>query len=161
MELDEAIKHCRDKAEELNKDADYLDAPYGMDTSARTECLECAKEHEQLADWLEELKVRREQDQTKWIPCDDRLPEDDRMVLVSICGSDIIMINEGESLEDALERNWKTHRRVSTGYYVRDEDDEGWYNDGFPMIVRPVAWMPIPVYEPYNPDKEVDNETNN
>lgn len=59
MELDEAIKHCRDKAEELKKDADYYDVPYGMDTSARTDCLECAKEHEQLAEWLEELKAFR------------------------------------------------------------------------------------------------------
>ena len=56
MTLDEAIKHCKDKAEELRKDADYLDAPYGMDTSARTDCLECANEHEQLAEWLEDYK---------------------------------------------------------------------------------------------------------
>lgn len=59
MTLDEAIKHCKEKAEELRKDADYLDAPYGMDTSARTDCLECANEHEQLAEWLEELKEWR------------------------------------------------------------------------------------------------------
>ena len=56
MTLDEAIKHCNEKSEELRKDADYLDAPYGMDTSARTDCLECANEHEQLAEWLEDYK---------------------------------------------------------------------------------------------------------
>lgn len=58
--IDEAIKHCHEKAEENKKEADYLDAPYGMDTSARTDCLECAKDHEQLASWLEELKALRE-----------------------------------------------------------------------------------------------------
>ena len=56
MTLDEAIKHYEEKAEELRKDADYLDAPYGKGTSARTDCLECAKEHEQLAEWLKELR---------------------------------------------------------------------------------------------------------
>lgn len=62
MTLDEAIKRCEEKAKELKKDADYLDAPYGMDTSARTECLECAEEHEQLAEWLKELKARRDEE---------------------------------------------------------------------------------------------------
>ena len=62
FDIDEAIQHFKEKAEELRKDADYLDAPYGMDTSARTDCLECAKEHEQLAEWLTELKARREAD---------------------------------------------------------------------------------------------------
>ena len=65
MTLDEAIKHCEEKAEEKKKEADYLDAPYGMDTSERTSCLECANDHLQLAQWLKELKARREADMTK------------------------------------------------------------------------------------------------
>lgn len=43
MTLDEAIQHCYQRAEEN-----------------RIECEECAKEHEQLAGWLEELKQYRE-----------------------------------------------------------------------------------------------------
>ena len=39
MELDEAIRHCLERA---NQD-----------------CSECANEHRQLADWLMELKCRR------------------------------------------------------------------------------------------------------
>lgn len=54
--IDEAIKHCLEKAEEKKKEADYLDAPYGMDASKRTSCLECANDHLQLAQWLTELK---------------------------------------------------------------------------------------------------------
>lgn len=54
MTLDEAIKHARDKAEENRKGATYnfptLSDYYDM-------CLKCAEEHEQLADWLEELKM--------------------------------------------------------------------------------------------------------
>lgn len=63
MELDEAIKHCRDKAEELRTEAEQLRdigevisnprQPYNEPVK---NCLECAKEHEQLAEWLEELK---------------------------------------------------------------------------------------------------------
>lgn len=41
MTLDEAIAHAR----EVSKSFDY-----------KTHCKECAKEHKQLAEWLEELK---------------------------------------------------------------------------------------------------------
>jgi hypothetical protein len=42
MTLDEAIKHCEEVAEKL------------------CICDECAEEHRQLAEWLEELKTYRE-----------------------------------------------------------------------------------------------------
>lgn len=41
MTLDEAIEHCNNKVKELG-------------------CTECGKEHKQLAEWLEELKLSRE-----------------------------------------------------------------------------------------------------
>ena len=45
MTLDEAIKHAREVAEQ------------------RTDlCDECRMEHAQLAEWLEELKIRRAKD---------------------------------------------------------------------------------------------------
>lgn len=54
MTLDDAIKHCYERAEELRE---------------KDECLECAHEHEELAGWLEELKERRANDRPhgKWI----------------------------------------------------------------------------------------------
>ncbi len=58
LTLDEAIKHCEEKAKELKKDyerAVALNIP-------SEGCLECANEHEQLAGWLTELKQRREED---------------------------------------------------------------------------------------------------
>lgn len=54
MTLDEAIKHCRDKAEELKDEAESYD-----EAKDGRVCLECAKEHEQLAEWLEELQEYR------------------------------------------------------------------------------------------------------
>ena len=44
MEIDEAIKHCEEVAEEKQKS-----------------CVECARDHLQLAEWLKELKRLRKQ----------------------------------------------------------------------------------------------------
>ena len=55
MTLDEAIEHAREVAEENRYEAlNAFFPPYA------DECESCAIEHEQLADWLEELKNRRE-----------------------------------------------------------------------------------------------------
>lgn len=55
MTLDEAIAHAREVAEEQRKACDLAwvwDNPYNIK--------KCAEEHEQLAEWLEELKKYRE-----------------------------------------------------------------------------------------------------
>lgn len=49
MTLDEAIKHCKEEAEK------YME--YGIET----ECYQCGKEHEQLAEWLTELADLKEE----------------------------------------------------------------------------------------------------
>ena len=53
MTLDEAIKHCEKKAQELNEMAIKWKVK-------DVKCLECAAEHEQLAEWLKELRDYRE-----------------------------------------------------------------------------------------------------
>ena len=55
MTLDEAIEHCKEVAEEKENEGKLLCESKG----ASTECLNCAKEHRQLAKWLEELKEKR------------------------------------------------------------------------------------------------------
>lgn len=67
MTIDEAIKHCKEKAEELRLEAEQVrdigevvsnpNQPYNE--SVR-DCLECANEHEQLAEWLTQLKEIKE-----------------------------------------------------------------------------------------------------
>lgn len=53
MTLDEAIVHAKETAKKLRSMTSVTDGkPYN-------ECLECAKDHEQLASWLEELKALR------------------------------------------------------------------------------------------------------
>ena len=54
MELDEAIKHCEDKAKELRKEK-HIMAVIGRERDW-ADCLQCAEEHEQLAEWLTDYK---------------------------------------------------------------------------------------------------------
>lgn len=58
LTLDEAIKHCHEKARELRG----LPFKEEMEIEDIADCEECAEEHEQLAGWLTELKERREAD---------------------------------------------------------------------------------------------------
>lgn len=66
MTLDEAITHAREVAEKQRKDNDNCEykAEYGckgcVDYYSKP-CIECAEEHEQLAEWLEELKSSRQE----------------------------------------------------------------------------------------------------
>lgn len=76
----------------------------------------------------------------RWIPCSERLPEKHQMVITTIIGTDVIRMIPGETFEDALARV-RNHVRVSVGYI---EDDEWYGADGFPQIVQPIAWMPMP-----------------
>ena len=58
MTLDETIKHYEEVAEKKEYIAETLE---GYDEYTREECLECANEHRQLAEWLRELQeLRRE-----------------------------------------------------------------------------------------------------
>lgn len=50
MTLDEAIRHCLEQARKLQDKADRV----GDDESRQ--CMECAADHIQLAEWLRELK---------------------------------------------------------------------------------------------------------
>lgn len=83
----------------------------------------------------------------QWIPCKERLPEQDCAVLVCCYGSDLILTREGETLTEAVKRKRREIVRVTVGFLCSD----GWYGaDLFPMMVFPTYWMPLP--EP--PEKE-------
>lgn len=56
MTLEEAIKHCEEVAEENERQAEAL---ADFDGAVELQCLECASEHRQLAEWLKELKAYR------------------------------------------------------------------------------------------------------
>lgn len=58
MNLEEAIKHAKDIA--TNKYNEGFLCHANPDDEELDRCIKCAREHEQLAEWLEELKELRE-----------------------------------------------------------------------------------------------------
>ena len=57
MTLDEAIAHAREEAEDKRADADWKFRHGRLNAD---DCISCAEEHEQLAEWLEELKFLKQ-----------------------------------------------------------------------------------------------------
>lgn len=99
----------------------YLDnAEYERTHGNLQGCLE----FKQLADWLKELKQLREQ--TRWIPCSERLPEIHQDVILSLRNLDI-----------------EIGFRSETEPYFYCHGADGCYIE--PQNV--LAWMPLP--EPY------------
>lgn len=58
--LKKAITHAKEKATELKREAESIYIKELGHIKEVKDCLECAKEHEQLAEWLTELEERRE-----------------------------------------------------------------------------------------------------
>lgn len=79
MTLDGAIKHCKEEAEK------YME--YGIET----ECYQCGKEHEQLAEWLTELADLKDE--------------------IEYCSNDI-----HESIERSSEQSRKCSKAIDTSY---------------------------------------------
>ena len=59
LTLEEAIVHAKEVAEKNYRGADFESIDY-IDDDIKANCVKCAEEHEQLAEWLEELKSYKE-----------------------------------------------------------------------------------------------------
>ena len=105
--LGDAISHAREVAEKLTEKAKLMreGSKNGLFYPKDFEdCETCASEHEQLADWLEELAERREAD--KWISVKERLPEEETDVLVCNEKGDMIVCRGSRSTEIEGEFIW-------------------------------------------------------
>ena len=60
MLIDEAIAHAREVANTQRRKSGIC-LQNGLECEHFSDCLKCAEEHEQLAEWLEELKALREE----------------------------------------------------------------------------------------------------
>ena len=58
LSIDEAIAHAREVAN-TQKRKSGICLQNGLECEHFSDCLKCAEEHEQLAEWLEELKALR------------------------------------------------------------------------------------------------------
>lgn len=83
-----------------------------------------------------ENAVRLLRNQPEWIPCKEREPERHTLVIVLIFGHDVIVQQEGETIQDAIRRTRNTCR-TACGFL----GDDGWADaDGYPMIIlRPIG----------------------
>ena len=126
LSLDEAIIHAREVAEKkyLEGFLCYANSGNIENDKKNDECIKCAKEHEQLAEWLEELKKYREmKDQHRWIPVEERLPEARKDVLVCVKTGWILVGWYGSG-----GKRWHI-----------SPTDEGMLHEDI------VAWMPLPL----------------
>ena len=60
MTIDEAIAHAKEVANEQKRRSGIC-VQNNSECDKFSACLKCSKEHEQLAEWLEELKILREE----------------------------------------------------------------------------------------------------
>lgn len=127
MTLEEAIKHCEEVAADLESETDEV-------TELYDDC-ECREEHLQLAEWLTELKERRN---GGWISCKDRMPEANEPVL---------FIFNTESGFKAVMYGWhETIKGLGSGWHQAGVG-------GARADEEVTHWMPLP-----EPPKDGDTE---
>lgn len=85
LTLEEAIVHAKEVAEKNYRGADFESIDY-IDDDIKTNCIKCAEEHMQLAEWLEELKSYKALDEQGLLV---RLPCPVGTTVWDICGMDI------------------------------------------------------------------------
>lgn len=59
LTLEDAIAHAKEVAEKNYRGADF-ESIDSVDDDIKANCVKCAEEHEQLAEWLEELKFYKD-----------------------------------------------------------------------------------------------------
>ena len=135
MTASEAIKYTEEVAEKHKKKLKVYENIEDEDKflfmGEETECRLCASELQQLAEWLKELKQLRKH--TRWIQCNERLPECDVFVLATC-----------KEPYSNLCAYLKILRRTNDGSWT---DNLDYYS---PDSV--IAWMPL--REPYKAESE-------
>ena len=104
------------------------------DLISRTEAIRIASGYCHPANIADELrKLPPAQPEQRWIPCSERLPNDESYVLV------YYILNEYIDEKMDIWIGW--HEMDGIWYVDGEEHDEEWNNEV-------IAWMPLP--EPYN-----------
>jgi hypothetical protein len=106
MTIIEAIKHARDKAEESRE---YIVDDCNLEpfeAHCNSQCIKCAEEHEQLAQWLEELKEYKEL-------------EEQGLLLKLPCkvGDTVYEIVNDEIISFSFKEQWRIARYLEAGIF--------------------------------------------
>lgn len=159
-DLDDAIKHCEEEAKEQRWQAEVWEKNSDYQNTA-AEYLACAKEHEQLAEWLKELKSFKEGQNSQWIPITYRpLTVEERIAFAEHYGVEYCDTSEEEAFdcpmpEDGQEILISTSWGVVEDVADNDIDGEGFISYGLEINGDwdgVDAWMPKP--EPYKKEGE-------
>lgn len=140
MTIEEAIQHCKEVATENRRCALEFARVNVYDTARN--CQECAAEHEQLAEWLTELKQRREAEiSTPPKANADRIRQmTDEELADILCFADC---ETGKVKCPAI--NNQHCNGDCCGHFLRwlkqEVKDDA---DLFPLMVHPSYWMPKP-----------------
>ena len=86
LTLEEAIVHAKEVADMNYNDAEKFDSNDSVENYMKANCMKCAEEHMQLAEWLEELKSYKEAEEQGLLV---RLPCPVGTTVWDICGMDI------------------------------------------------------------------------
>lgn len=107
LTLEEAIVHAKEVAEKNYRGADFESIDY-IDDDIKTNCIKCAEEHMQLAEWLEELKSYKEAEEQGLLV---RLPCPVGTTVWDICGMDIRenVLSGIECGKDGKQFLWANH----------------------------------------------------
>lgn len=107
LTLEEAIVHAKEVAEKNYRGADFESIEY-IDDDIKTNCIKCAEEHMQLAEWLEELKSYKEAEEQGLLV---RLPCPVGTTVWDICGMDIRenVVSGIECGKDGKQFLWANH----------------------------------------------------
>lgn len=84
MTLDEAIKHEEEIVKEEQYEYQECVATHNMEGA--TDCVKCAEEHRQLAEWLKELRVFKSR-KGQWLRMSDLSEQEDDRYKCSRCGN--------------------------------------------------------------------------
>ena len=96
LSIDEAIAHAREVAN-TQRGKSGICLQNGLECEHFSACLKCSKEHEQLAEWLEELKALREEKSDFQIKQIAKKPTKDKYVpeldFCPECGTEVTNCN--------------------------------------------------------------------
>jgi hypothetical protein len=103
MTIDEAIKHCEEVAEENEKTIAYYTIQGDKEwlDECEKDCIECAKEHRQLAEWLKELKAYKDFKERGYVMCRFAVSQDDRQRITKM----VLDFNTKDIFDNVVEVN--------------------------------------------------------